>query len=179
MKTIIAANAPKLSERVLNLSQQNLRKLLVKLPDLRLNEVTFPVRGRGVLTLSPGSWRRIPVKINKLVTYSFDQLHFLVSDGGGKVSTAHDTTFDPANPHIVLLAGAKAGTYKVVVLAPVVNNKPRVVGHLAFTVDGRQTSTTGDGPPIWIDGTVASLVSGHADWGEGGNTGQTAQSTLR
>ncbi len=175
MKTIIDTEVLKISKRLVDLSQRDLSNLIVAFPNLRLDEVTFPIRGLGKPTLYPGSWRRFPVKIAKTSSVVFDQLQFMVTDGGGKVSTAHDSTFDPANPHIVLLAGARAGTYKLIVLAPVVNSKPRVVGRLEFVVDGRRAEGLGDGPPVWIDGTVNSLVSGQSDWGEGSDNGQAGQ----
>jgi hypothetical protein len=177
MKTILNKNPLVISRRIPDLAKQDLDKLIKKLPEFKLQQVTFPLRGLGKPTLYPSSWRRFPVKIAKTLAVEFDDLQFLVTDGGGKVSTAHDSTFDPANPHIVLLAGARAGTYKVVVLAPVLNNFPKVVGQLEFVVDGRRANATGDGPPLWIDGQVKGIGSekGQATWGEPGDNGNTGQ----
>ncbi|MVM36089.1 hypothetical protein GO755_39110 [Spirosoma sp. HMF4905] len=175
MKTIFDSIPLDVSKRVLDLSQQDLNKLIRIFPNLTADEVTFPVRGGQTPTLYPGSWRRFPLQIAKTSKVVFDQLQFQVTDGGGNVSSVHDPTFDPANPHIVLLAGARSGTYTLLVLAPVLNQNPRIVGRLKFTVDGRRTAASGDGPPVWIDGIVKGLTSGQADWGEGGAGGPITQ----
>ncbi|UFH52643.1 hypothetical protein [Spirosoma sp. KNUC1025] len=175
MKTILNKNSLGISKRVLDLSNRDLNQLIRKIPELLLQEVTFPIRGLGKPTLFPGSWRRFPVKIANTLAVPFDQLHFVVLDGGGKVSTAVDPTFDPKNPHVVLLAGARSGTYKLVALAPGTNGQLRAVGHLEFIVDARKAGAIGDGPPLWIDGQVNGIGPGQGTWGENGPTGQVIQ----
>lgn len=166
-----------LSKRLIDLSNQDLSQLALKFPNLQADEVTFPVRGRELPSLYPGSWRRIPVRLAKTAKFTFDQLQFQVTDGGGRVSSVPDPIFNQDNPTIVLLAGARVGTYKLLALAPVPNKPPRVVGRLEFVVDVRETAGVSDGPPIWIDGQVAGLgtASGQPTWGEPGAAGKTAQ----
>jgi hypothetical protein len=175
MKTIIDAGSLKISKRIPDLSPQDFKKLLVNLPDIRLDEVAFPVRGLMKPTLFPGSWRRFSVQIAKASPLLFEQLHFVVTDGGGKISSVPDPTFDPKNPHIILLAGAQSGSYKLLVLTTTPVGKARIVGRLEFAIDSRHIDRLSDGPSLWIEGGVNSVVSGQADWGEGGDKGKTGQ----
>lgn len=130
-----------------------------------------------MLTLYPGAWQRIPVRLAETAQFRFRQLHFQVTDGGGRVSIVPDPTFNQDEPSIILLGGARAGTYQLLALLPVPNKRPRVVGRLKFVVDGRSTTISNDGPPIWIDGKVSGLgtTPGQPTWGEPGTAGEAGQ----
>jgi len=134
----------------------------IEIPPLYLNPVSMYLPG-GELYV--GSYYRVPVSIAIGSTFTFDDLKFVVTAGtkGGIASQSRDETFDPSNPHIMLLAGYEPGNYE---LQAINNLDGTVVGSASYVL-----STTwmdyGAGPSRWMAGAVGNYSIGSA-WGGGG-----------
>lgn len=110
-----------------------------------------------------GSYVRVAVDVTG-TGVAFDDLDFAVPGGrrGGEVSLSRDSTFTPARPEIVLLAGYRRGTYVV-----------RAIHKPSGTVAGEQKFALSDmwpddnlGPARWFNGIIPSYAPGPT-WGGG------------
>jgi len=111
--------------------------------------------------LFPAGWVRVPVKIND-PTISFDDLEFLVKpeESAAMVSYSRDSSFDPAEPHIMLCAGWMTGKHQ---LGVVRLSTGTTVSKAEFEVLENWTHPT-LGPSISTFGAVESGPSG-GTWG--------------
>ena len=100
---------------------------------------------------------------------TFNQLEFSIV-GGDKaaiISGSQDKTFDPAKPHIMLLAGLIPGTYKIETRK---KGNSTLLGSAKFKIETRWKNER-FGPPVWISGIVPHHASGTKGWGDPNNIG--------
>ena len=112
-----------------------------------------------------GSYVRVPVRISSAAGVGFDDLVFRVVEGppGGTVSESRDTTFDPARPDVMLIAGHRPGTYTLEA-AERSTGTVRAAG--TFRVDVR--SRGGTRGPSFVTQTASSATpSAGTAWGGG------------
>jgi M6 family metalloprotease-like protein len=110
-----------------------------------------------------GSYARIPVTIAAGAGFSFDDLDFTIPDGpaAGQVSPSRESTFDPAHPEIMLLAGYQPGTYQLEVRE---RSTQALLAQKKFGVTGLWKDQDA-GPPFWFTGRMDPYAVGA--WGGG------------
>ncbi|MFT6804288.1 MAG: M6 family metalloprotease-like protein [Nitriliruptoraceae bacterium] len=109
-----------------------------------------------------GAYQRVGVRIIGSGA-SFDDLEIDVAEGpkGGVVSMSHDATFDPSDPHVMLLGGFRPGSWT---LRATQRTTGDVLGTAAFVTTDLWRGV--DGPPLWFEGVSQDDVLGAA-WGGG------------
>ncbi len=124
-----------------------------------------------------GSYARVPVSIG-IPDVTFDDLLFRVAEGahGGVVSESRDRTFDPQQPHTVLIAGYRPGSYTLEAVQIATND---VVGKTSFEVTVKSTGgnrgpsfvTQADGPEPAVGSAWGGGPSGLQNVGTNTTTG--------
>ncbi len=112
-----------------------------------------------------GAYQRVPVRISG-AGLTFDDIDFEVLEGpqGGRISSSKDDRFDPADPHVMLLAGYEPGAWTLQARR---RSDGTTLGSVAFKTTDLWVGP--DGPPLWFEGISQANVTGSA-WG-GGTSG--------
>ena len=110
----------------------------------------------------PGGYRRVFYRLAAGLTP--DDVEFLVGEGpeAGAISPSKDATWDAANPHIMLLAGSRNGSFTLVATHAVTGD---TLAKVPFDVSTEWVDDH-DGPPLAFVGESAPWVTGGA-WGGG------------
>ncbi len=130
------------------------------LPEIEPGTVTLEAPEEAMYV---GSYARVPVLIG-IQDVGFDDLSFRVAEGahGGVVSDSRDRTFDPQQPHTMLIAGPRPGEYT---LEAVQESTGDVVGEASFKVTVRSAGGS-RGPSFVTQASGPGPVVGSA-WGGG------------
>ena len=110
----------------------------------------------------PGGYRRVFYRLAGGLTP--DDIEFFVGEGpeAGAISPSKDATWDDANPHIMLLAGSRTGTFTLVVTHAATGD---TLAKVPFDVS-TEWADDHDGPPLAFVGESQPWVTGGA-WGGG------------
>lgn len=110
----------------------------------------------------PGGYQRIPYTLG--AGLAPEDVEFFVGEGpiAGAISPSRDATWDPAHPHVMLLAGASTGTFALVAREIASGD---ILAKVPFEVTTEWADEV-DGPPLAFVGESAPWVTGGA-WGGG------------
>jgi hypothetical protein len=110
-----------------------------------------------------GQYVRVPVEIGAAL--SLEKIQFDIPDGrhAGMISLSRDATFDPTNPEIMLIAGTRPGTWRIV--ARLKSNGEELASD-NFTVS-TDWEDIANGPGIATVGSTMEMKTLGGSWGGG------------